>query len=50
MGIDIGTGESPDADVGGVRDPTNPDTYEPDDDNGNTNQIQSDAPGIVQRD
>jgi len=40
MGIDIQDNGTPDPDVGGERNPNNPDTYEPTDDNpGNIVQI-----------
>lgn len=35
--MDVGTGDAPPADVGGERDVNNEDTYEPDDDNFNSN-------------
>lgn len=34
--MDITDNGTPDPDVGGERNPNNPDTYEPTDDNGNT--------------
>ena len=37
MGINIDEVEAPAPDVGGDRNPNNPDTYDPGDDNGNSN-------------
>ena len=47
MGINITDNRAPDADVGGERDITNNDTYEPTDDNAN-GEIASSAPASQQ--
>lgn len=48
MGITIDDNGAPDPDVGGVRNPNNPDTFEPGDDNG-ADIVQADNPGTIQK-